>query len=1248
MSTKKFCLSIFATLVAIILCISIFVAPTTVVRAANSNWEDIDDWGFDIIEVANGSFDNHSGELPASPTSWQETTLSTNQPSSEIVKSGVIELTNSSYSINRDNYALDDYFDENTFPQTLLDNKSALLINTNGLTTAFGYKSDEIVVTPYSHYKLSIYVRTGDFDTSSGATISLLGLKDSLNFVNISTYDPLKNNAQNSFNWQRYEFLFQTATYSSIKLQLSVGQGSDDESVVSPNNTARGWAMFADVNLQQLSPLYYSNQITSNTGNVDSSHVQVNDKSIDILGRIGANFVYDPLASSLISSQPADNIAHKTGAYIAPLVSNGDINRQDWDMLGARTTVLDASWADSSNNFGLTSNYRSPDFVVDRNVLLMSTFNPKINEFDERAIQATIKDVTILRHEYYMLSIWMRQQSVSDGIGAFVHITGQNNIASDNWELEVTKNNIEPLDSDAYGWNIQNIYIKGSNINDRKINITIGLGDGVDGLAKGNLLITNPRMYSITASQYETLSADQTQVTFDPTPTDNKIANSSFDNVLEQEVFEYPLVASDWTRITPDSANTNGWSSNTVSTSRALHGVVPTAPLNTSIEDPWVMLNRRGIIRPTDHPSGRLPDNLMLISSTGLTAYGFRSNSITLSASTPTAIQATLLANTKGYGANLILRKGNNIISNIERIDTNGRFVTYTFFVNPNLDISDVTVEVWLGLGDTVGNNTKLSSGYVFVDSIQEVEFASAIGTTGHNLNNVTDFDSLNKHYTNVLHNALVTGDFPNYNVYTEATNALFGFDRYDNNNLRTLTNWTHSTRGGNAIVDSTTSSWGAFDIDAARGNNIEGGTGLIPTNWVRNTDTADNAPKYIQQNGLPNYVHSTKNADNQLQFSEQPFVLMLRHSQPTASKLSSNVKFATDENSYYKLSVKLNADLTALTEDSIGLGIELAGTGFKFEDIRDTRDISYKDNPEYKGWWSNGYKEYIFYVKTTTQIPELSIDITLGGSGHSREYALGTVYINDISFETIEPNDFETAISNDIDYEEYFEHRLENRIFADIERGVPGPPPETDTDTGLSPINWALAPAVIFAIFLVLFLFIIIINGLSKKADPKIATAKQPKKVDYDRADAVLKSVGQAPIVAITEQDVYNLFDDDALSNNYDLTTYEDPSLEYEEIEYEEVIEVVVEDEDIVENSTQTSIVDNSNIVNDSIDQSNELNQAQEDDQIAVIQQLDEQDDIVDDAPKVKTIKQTVIKTKRVPKKVQKVKNTFQDSFDE
>lgn len=1290
-------------LVAMVLSISVLFGPGAfIAHAANNNdWVDVADWNVTTVEITNGGFDKYSGSLPAAPDNWQGVSMTPSAPSTEVLKAGVIELTNTSFAENRDNYGLDQYFDQNSYPQTALTNKNALLINTNGLNTAYGYSSDSITVYPNAYYKLQTWIKTSDFADGSGASIAINGLADKLSYINIDSNKnpstPPPQGSNDTFGWQRYEVYFQTGTADSITLTFSIGNGSstaDEEGGTSSGkgNPAKGYAMFADATLQNMSPLYYSKQIDiEKMANKDSDFVNKKDSGIEILGNINKKFVYDPSYKTLITdgNNQDQNLDRLSGAYIAPLLSGDSINLDKdsgWTTKGARMTTLNASVGNSNNDYGLTQNYKSPNYDTDPNVLLMSTFNPTATfegKFDTRALSIKLQsDLTILRHEFYRLDVWYMTSNVSGGAGAYIKIDGQSNIQSDKFELKNYTKNLETRGSEettanAYGWRLQSIYIKGSAYNDRNINVTLGLGDVDEGLASGNAMWATPTMHRITADEYNNNVGDDGFITFDNEGTTGLITDGNFNygSQKNKDKFEYPLNPNSWQYTTAASSGNSGWSNNSVNIKDVYNGIVPTTAVSGT--DPWVELNKRGIFKPSNYNNGRLPDNLMLISSSTDTAIGYRSQPFKLDTGLESAVSVTLLADTQGYGANLVLKNGNEVVSTIEKIDTNGKFKTFTFFIqNKDADLEDLSIEIWLGLGDKIANQSKLASGYIFVDNAKSVDFSE--GVASQNLVGISDFDTLLKQYNDTLYNTNFSKDNLDYNLYTVKQSTFTSYDRYDTNNVRAIQNYKMTSMGGNATVNDNNSSWGVFDITTALGNSRTGAPGIVPTDWVYNENGSD-VNQYIHDKTKPNYVHQIKDEDSNLINADSPYILMMRNSSPTASRLSSDIKFKTELNSYYKATIRLKADLNLNDADGNpdqnkkGLGIELNGTNFKFENIRETRNKASEGDSNW-AWYKGAYQDYTFYIKTGENNPDLSIDVTLGGTKNSKEYVSGSVYIYDINFETMDSTAFNTAINQDLDYEDGFEARLENRIYADIDKGELGAPEVTNPDDSIGKINWALAPSVIFAIFLILILFIIFINGFSKKAEPQsLGAAKkaQPKKPSYDRNFAMQKAAGVAIVDTV---DTYELFDDDNLFNHTEVHTAIDAeNVELVEMEIEEVIYEEVPNEEAfvspthtetskTETTTETASTETS--TNDSTEKTLEQAIAEmqaradaqaklesdddyiDDDQIAIIEQLDE-----DYTPYIvsttKTVKRTVKRTVLVAKKVKK-ENEFKDGFED
>ncbi|MDR3021080.1 MAG: hypothetical protein LBU60_00135 [Clostridiales bacterium] len=1226
------------------------IVPSTSVSIAKSNFDDSPDYSRIDLSIANSNFETDSTTLPANAESWTASALS-NSTNSQNIISGILQNTSDSFARNKRNYGLDKYTEyDHTYPKTPFGeintpgtSKSSLFINTNGLNTAYGYQSSQLDFAANSFYLLSVWVRTGDFAAYTGASITLDGLEDQLSFVNINTYNPFATQ-DNNYNWREYRFFVQTGFMgASARLVLGVGSGDFNGN---PNGfaQARGYAMFANAQAWQLSPINFFNQ-TNDRQNIATldNFSSVNDR-VNIAGTTHS-FLYNPTSRRTINTVNKDNeIEIKKGAALAPLLVDGRINNQigfnghdrqaAWTSYGANQTIWNGATPISDNPFNLPSNPFSPDLTQSTDVLLMSTWNSATNKFDNRVMYDKSHDLEILQHQYYLFSVWVRPMDVSNGIGAYIEVSGQNNVDADSYELSVFDREISATEnSSTYNWVKREFYIQGSAINNRTINITLGLGHQIHGSASGNVLWANPIMESISYEQFASNYEKGTVVTFDEENATN-ISNGNFNNAGYFERYQYPLAPADWEYVEPEFSNTAGWSNAPVDTMHSISGIVPVGGivggenfLRHYHQQKLTNPRYTNIIMPNNFTSIVPPNNLMYMYSPTPTAYGFRSIPFDMSTEggETKAIQVSLLVqDMQGYGANLVLRNNDNIVSTIEQIrDTGDNFKTFTFFVETgNNVLENLTLEVWLGLGDGIANTTKLSSGHVWINVADKVELEEGLLSQRQFLSGITTFDELVTRYSNLLKS---TTALP-FSVYTNTRHTFLSFDKYTHQLLKQTSDYNLSSLGSPAVVDSSNTRMGVFHITDALGNSTFGGNDLIPTNWVPNPNASANSTvQYIRDTNLSQYRHDINN--------DYPYVLMMQNTSPTASSLTSPIDFKTEANSFYRVSVKLKANLDDLksSDDKIGLGIKLGGTDFAFADIKDTRDILDSENRDYLGWWNDSYKTYEFLVSTGSKSPNLSVEFTLGGFGHSREYVAATVYINDIQFETLESTEFDAAI-NKIDFDaqaDYIEggiltvgNTYASSLYADLEKGILDPKPPTEESTA-GTINWWLVPSILFAIVIVLLFIIIILNYATKRSEAKSNPTPVivPKRVDYDRNVAMRKAT-------LTEQEydldsVYDLFDEDRpiLQKTKVSKKLEKSEVEYEEVQIIEEVEVEVPQEEIIQEI-----------------------KSDDEEQGAVITQLD---DYYSPTKKILT-KQTVVKTVKRPVIKSKDTNDFIDSFDD
>ncbi|MCL2599058.1 MAG: hypothetical protein FWD76_04010, partial [Firmicutes bacterium] len=505
------------------------------------------------------------------------------------------------------------------------------------------------------------------------------------------------------------------------------------------------------------------------------------------------------------------------------------------------------------------------------------------------------------------------------------------------------------------------------------------------------------------------------------------------------------------------------------------------------------------------------PHNMFMLYSKDATAYALAgpTDGFNVLVDAPKALQVSLYADTVGYGANILVRDNTNhrILATIEQIkSTNGEFKTYTVYLqSDNVNTMDnVTVEVWLGMGDNNNNQSKLSSGTVFVSKIALVDFADAVkGQTNQDGTDVTFENKLQEYRT-----ALELGFDKklDYALYSSISDNIMFFDRYQldapfHGDLKTPYNHSMTSAGGSAPVNQDNTTMGVFN---GRNLSTDGvSNGFAPTDFYYN--------------------------------SENPFGIYMSLNTPTAAKLSPQRRYNLEASSYYKITARINADLTALDNkdnlwgddiatESKGLGISLDGTNFAFTDIRDTRPQYAAGDNNYQ-WQKGGFKDFTFYVATNDST-NLSLSYTLGGTDNRKQWAVGSVYLAGSSATPIDKAIYDRETS-DIDSD----NPLENRIKADLGIVVNKPDDNTNqSNTPNSQLNAIVIPSVLFAVALI----IAIVGVLMRKLSHRTTVITKPlaganEKPSYDRSNAVLNSM--EPVAEIQSNDLsnaHNAFDDD------------------------------------------------------------------------------------------------------------------------
>ncbi len=1058
------------------------------------------------LKVSNNQFDEGGDSFPSNPDSWTGAYVG-NYSNTNLV-SGVIELTGETY-LDEDNYEAAklykyEEYENKEIPKTPFGintsipngdlyypgtNKKVLMINTNGTTVSYGYSSNTLALEANSFYKISAFVKTGDFNQSHGAVIKLTGFKDGedVGFWNINTLTGLKDgngqyelNKENMFGWKEYTVYVATGfNTESVTLNLQVGDFTEDN--VTPS---KGYAFFDNVNAYQISATAFYTE-TADFSDMLKDRYVVKDMN-----------VYDYLTD---------------GSTVIGDFSNGlsgwtDITEDEEGNHygGAMKYIYDAASSLSPENaLGLNADPVSPkgktadNGVSTNNILILRSSSP---------VQAGVRSQNILiqRNKYYRIGVWAKAQELGVSSTASIVISGQSTIASNDYKLEPVA--VDAIEVDGgiesrYGWKEFSFYVNGSSLKDVNINIELWLGYA--NLSSGLVMFDEITVKELSYTEYKDNSSGGLTVSVDSAPENTGINNGTFTVAGDNDEYKYPLKPADWTMYDASSIGTAGFSSSPVNTDRIATGIIATDEDHFNAN----RSNYLGAANPVNAGDDDI-NNVLLLASENETAICFASSDITVTANTYYRLDVTLqVRDITGYGANIVLKSGNGVIATIEGItSTNYSFKTYTIFVQGGYVDNTVTVEIWLGLNDKVNNQSKRSSGYVYVSK-------AALTTVSDEAEFTTAVNSVKADYE--------AGQLTDRSYFSFADSVMDVFDYYSKDQIKDAYKWTLQKADPNSIVKA-----GIFD--------------------------AMNMP--ADQNEIPSYFTRAFNSLG----SENRNVLYLRNVSDTYSALvlSKNVTFTATK--YYVVSFDVMVDIPQEyldKENSVAAVISLGGIDRKIE-IRNTYDTAGIETQNGISYYRM-FKSYKFYVAAGDSDLSTSITISLGGE-LPNQFITGQVYIANADIQEISNVAFEEETAGVAEDDEFI--RFANFAEAGSSDTTPDdeePEEPEESENGNVPVTsaWWFIPSILFAIAI----FGAIVGFIIKKLIEKRSNRKIKAQTNsYDRKHSLLFSKKEGADEAVaspvpSENDtVYDNFDEDSQDSARDVRTAEAEEIS-EEAEGEE-----------------------------------------------------------------------------------------------
>ncbi|MCI8458320.1 MAG: hypothetical protein HFE46_01460 [Clostridia bacterium] len=1030
------------------------------------------------VSPSNNQFGSGSGSTPQTPDSWTGGGINGSSAGGATKVSGILDLA--TYAANKDSYQLNKYpeysgsevptspFGDSTYEGT---NRKVLLVHvpqdgSNG--TAYGYTSSTVTFTANRFYRVSVWVRTGNFQGDSGAAIRLNGLNEDVAIHNINTYTANPTEA-NDYNWQRFLFYIASSSYAdqSVTLSLQVGDSYTDDNtrLYMP---AVGYAMFDNVQVHEISPLTFARAqeeqgATDGNGTGNYSNIRV----YDLANKTNVTFADGNATGANLDFQQSvpGNGWHNTSA--------------DGDYADVYTYNSGSNTFTPDNDYGFTADPLSSngnDFDGDTSILVISSPNKAV------ARGVTSDPFTVKRYHYYRVAAWVKTQDISSGNGATLALTGlRDNTLEDkkysgqNFFATAASCTGDSNNKSRGGYAQYSIYVKGSVLRDYTATVECWLGTS-DGKSSGIAFFDNVTVEEISPKDYADHSGNgnatvdfDTQAAIDgserPSFDTTGITNGDFYQIDTYDYdpngadadrsFRYPIAPASWSQFTPDTAETTGYAPYPVETDDISAGIIPTDAQTFSLckEKGWL---DAGTINPAEGVG-----SVLMLHSPVRTAFCYRSSTFTATANTPGAVSVRLWADgmqSDDYGASLVLKDGSRILATIEGIKNTDKFNTYTFYIEPDTsDAQNLSVEIWLGNGERVRNEakSKLSAGYVYV---QNVSYA--------NLGDSEDADAATALFAEkkaACEKDLLAGRPLTRAAYSFKNVDFMAYDAYDDNFVKYPYDWSLTVNENAETV-----TYGIFNPN----NRTDASYAYVPKEFVNSPNNNSNG------------------------------ILFMHNKMPAYSTMRYNGSVSLEADKYYRVDVSLRVDLPESQDraQAKGVTLALADTAHAFKDIRET--ITRPDD-----YVTDTFRTYSFYINPGSAATTVSLTVSMGESDYSKQSS-GYVYINSITYTDINDVIFTEATEEtekrdkDKTYNESYRYALVADLSIEQEE-------DTDNETeeskpSESSFNWLLIPSILFAVaILIAIIGFIVVKAMEKKAAKKGVVEK---KASYDRAATLNK----------------------------------------------------------------------------------------------------------------------------------------------
>lgn len=1165
-------------------------------------------------------------------------------------------------------------------------NSKVLMLNAENANVAYAYKSNTISLSKNGYYKISVWAKTSE---NANACIKLAqpdsgGLKNAVAFHNVNTfnyhgedYKTVNNSEKLNFGWVEYSFYIETSTLSDTSVIVSLQLGDytkwtdKDGNVQQSAYTSNGYVFYDNITVYQYSPDVFADLITDFDKDSGRSNNIKSDEYRHFYTEKGVaeetKMYYsecDAVDLSIKDGQIlglSSETASTDPEYIANNIGSFSSNTDRWEA---------AEGTSSSNiiSYGIRNNVDETAGILykkdipfspngaNNDILLMSSYISKHDSFESMAYGLASPEFSITRHKFYKVSVWVK--SINED-SANVVIRGENykGLSLDDKKNQLYYSSglkgLSDGTASRNGWTEVSFFLEGSSFAEYKISIELWLGIGAgtdnDGNAveqqnvKGVAMFDSLRIEELTRTEFTNYSGSGTSVTFDAaTDSSGGFSNGDFDKVGDYNDYAYPLAPQSWTYLEANENSVNGMSKDTVKGNEdkgvfdqgywdasVIRGIFPTDDVhfNANKSNYGALYSNPGSADSNNtYANG---NNALLITSNSKVAVGYSSSTVSVTAGVATRIDINMsVQGMTGYGANLVLKKGEHIISTIEKIGIenvglSAGYNTYSFYIEGGeSDIGDVSVEIWLGLYDRYNNTSKLASGTIVVDSVSLT--ASEEGDTSA--------------YTSKYADELSGRNDGSFGVYSFKSDNFSSFDKYETGLMKSSYDYGVTSSASEDAVD-----FGVFDS-----SDITSGNSYL-WNGYKNSNAAGYKYKLYLGNNLSSY-----------------------------SRVTGNFRKTVSGNAYYKLTFTIKVNIpTGQAASNVEyqgayIGITSGDTDYVISNIKNTAKIDDVLNPESGDY--EYFRDYTFYIKgeeSDDDSDDFNIIFGIGGQGEN-QHSRGKLVIANISY----------AISSDVEYSDtkaLIENpgTKESRTCKTISFASASDEDDDDTDTDTSSSvnnlsagqSWLVISGVIIAIVLIVAVVAFAVRYLARKRRVT-AGGKAKDGASYDRKSTLVKQhnkrAGASDSVAYAS-DLYESYDED-IEDQIRKDKLEEAEEELESEATEESTTVIAEevpvtesDEEIISEETSAAAGEESPaeaVETDEIPAEGAVDVADTDTDNAVAEEIDYNEVVEFKAPEyVKPAKKTETLEEAIQKaKVQKekyeddepVKRNTWDEFDD